>query len=386
MLVCADSPNPWNFVGQVCSDGPSMPRAFLDTAEEWLGVCIDGHARCMTSEESLLPTRVIDVGQPGCNIITMLETQGLKGQYICLSYCWGKIPFTRTTAANLEARKTGIKISEMCQTFQDVVHVVRALKARYIWVDALCIIQEDAEDWDREAGCMAAYYRNAYLTIAATWGDPATQGLFPPTKSGIRIESVEILPSTEQFQGKASTAYQQGSDVIQLPMLTRAWYFQERLSSTRVLHFARNELIWKCRESLTCECSQVRYSPKPGFCDSVSHMTAKITGHDTWRRLVSKYTALSLSFEDYRLPALGGLADEMAVTASTYLAGFWHASFIADTCWYRPAGLRRNPQTSLSSTSYRASPWSWASVQGPVEYNEKLLSGDHRFDGGTRVE
>ncbi|KAH7040130.1 heterokaryon incompatibility protein-domain-containing protein [Microdochium trichocladiopsis] len=367
---------------------------------DWLHICDTTHTKCKTPYEPTLPTRVLDIGEVGTTVAKLVETGGAKGRYICLSYCWGSTPFTKTTQANIESHKAGIRVSTMCQTFQDVIKVVQQLNIRYIWIDALCIIQEDAADWDREAARMAPYYSNAYLTIAASWAQSATLGLFPPAPKTARIGPLEVFSSTRHFPQLVDDLEHRlpGSDAMAFPMLTRGWCFQERLLSPRVLHFAQHELIWECRESLTCECGQVGYAynhtPKPEFFDGISNISTKLerNSDDSWRRLVAEYTALSLTLVDDRLPALGGLADEMIRSYSlqglsrTYVAGLWVECLLGDLCWKREAGQRCNPRDPASPDPlpYRAPSWSWASIDGHVDYSDKLSYGGYRNEPGYR--
>ncbi|WAO94579.1 HET domain-containing protein [Fusarium falciforme] len=118
---------------------------------------------------------------------------GRRGRYACLSYCWGKSEFTVTTRGNLKGHlELGIELKGLPQTFQDAVEVARELKLRYLWIDALCIIQDedDHEDWKRECGNMASIYRNSYLTIAAAWATSANGGCFTTPDPGVAIGPV----------------------------------------------------------------------------------------------------------------------------------------------------------------------------------------------------
>ncbi|KAF1829293.1 HET-domain-containing protein [Decorospora gaudefroyi] len=137
---------------------------------------------------TLLPTRLLDLnslptgkdfnrikGDPRSLLsntsLTLVETTpGSKGQYIALSYCWGQhLPYT-TTTTSLPTHQTegGIKYAHMPKALQDAVFLVRYLGKRYLWVDCLCIVQDDASDWEQEASRMAEVYSNAYLTLSAT--------------------------------------------------------------------------------------------------------------------------------------------------------------------------------------------------------------------------
>lgn len=108
--------NSWNLDGRVTSYALNTPGGYLDPVQEWLEMCAVGHLECKTSNDSRLPTRVIDVGNAGAEMIQLLETKENKGQYICLSYCWGKIAFIKTTNENFDAHRAAISLSDMCQS------------------------------------------------------------------------------------------------------------------------------------------------------------------------------------------------------------------------------------------------------------------------------
>jgi hypothetical protein len=165
------------------------------------------HLRKTSTE---LPTRLLDLsclpkgndfrGLPGDprellrdTVFSLVETTpNSQGQYIALSYCWGKtLPFT-TITSNLERHKGkgGIKYAQLPKTLQDAVFLVRYLGIQYLWVDCLCILQDDNADWEREASRMAGVYSNAYLTIAATRASHCGEGFLYARKT----EERRIIP------------------------------------------------------------------------------------------------------------------------------------------------------------------------------------------------
>ena len=125
----------------------------------------------MGIDSGKLPTRVLDVrGADDSLPPRLVETRGLydKGKYIALSHCWGLDRHIVTNEANFKSHKRGIPYESLPKTFQDAVVMARRLAASYLWIDFLCIIQDDVQDWKDEAMKMADVYRNAYCTLAAT--------------------------------------------------------------------------------------------------------------------------------------------------------------------------------------------------------------------------
>ncbi|KAH8599532.1 heterokaryon incompatibility protein-domain-containing protein [Bisporella sp. PMI_857] len=136
-------------------------------ASQWITTCHESHLDCQRPPLSLLPTRVIDVGsdyQRECP--KLLECGGQTGSYIALSHCWGSGRHFTTETSNISERMKGMTWGSLPKTFQDAISITRKLKIRYLWIDSLCILQDDSADWDKELSKMSDIYKNSYLTIA----------------------------------------------------------------------------------------------------------------------------------------------------------------------------------------------------------------------------
>jgi hypothetical protein len=143
--------------------------------ENWLETCKQGHDECKGDESSQLSTRVLDISG---DQVRLYEAQGEYGQYLTLSYCWGKAQIITTTTETKQERMKEISWSSLSKTFRDAVIVSRHLGFRYLWIDSLCIIQDDKQDWEREAARMALIYKGSQLTIAVTSSKDGSEGCF----------------------------------------------------------------------------------------------------------------------------------------------------------------------------------------------------------------
>jgi hypothetical protein len=134
-----------------------------------LGECSRDHPQCARCSESLLPSRIIDLGPPGKTTEPRLKINNKSeiGHYACLSYCWGGAQEYMTTQANIDGYLKSLNLSSLSKTIQDPIKVTRMLHLRYLWIDALCIIQDSPEDKRREMAYMGMIYKNATVTIAA---------------------------------------------------------------------------------------------------------------------------------------------------------------------------------------------------------------------------
>lgn len=292
---------------------------------------------------------------------------------MCLSYCWGSPDFAMTTRDTLESYRLGIKLEDLQQTFQDTIRVARELDVRYLWIDAFCIIQqeEDNADWNRECCRMSNIYRNSYLTVAATWAKSSQVGCFSVQEDDARIGPVKMRKTVHHDKNTSEAD-------LSFPIHTRAWTYQELLLAPRILHYGRHEMLWECLEDHTCECGgafQRRDEvSKSDFSNHISEFRSdnRHTPQSLWRKMVVQYSPLRLSRSGDKLPAFSGLAQEMQrQNKQEYLAGMWRDSLVADMSWYR-SHLFNEKSEKLSQTPWRAPTWSWASVDGPVEYAQEL--------------
>ncbi|KAK1470407.1 heterokaryon incompatibility protein [Colletotrichum tamarilloi] len=98
---------------------------------------------------------------------------------MCLSHCWGKIKIKcKTETDNLKRQLESIPWSLLPPSFQQAVEITRKLGVRYLWIDSLCIIQDDKIDWEKEAAQMVNVYRNSYATIAVSWSHDSEGGCY----------------------------------------------------------------------------------------------------------------------------------------------------------------------------------------------------------------
>lgn len=133
--------------------------------------CAKQHEKsCCISNAAPLPSRLLDVRSTSGEV-HLVETRLLQTtiqRYNCLSHCWGTQQPLKTTQQNYSQHLASISWDTIPKTFQDAIQLTRDLGVRYLWIDSLCIIQNNAEDWDRESANMCNIYGNSHLTIAVT--------------------------------------------------------------------------------------------------------------------------------------------------------------------------------------------------------------------------
>jgi hypothetical protein len=244
----------------------------LDWVQRLLEQCKINHVSCRKGARPLLPKRVLLLNNDDKATITarLFEPINQREPYLALSHCWGKYQNCITTRKNIAKRIAGVPWKAIPQTFREVMQLALKLGFRYIWIDSLCIIQDDADDWEEQSALMSEIYQNAALTIAATSSNGDNEGCC--TRKTHHIPDIEVtLPEDigtcrigvrkplHHFDAQTADGL-----LDHFPLLTRGWAFQERLLSPRVLHICESELVWECREASKCECGSLSQDRSPG--------------------------------------------------------------------------------------------------------------------------
>jgi hypothetical protein len=263
----------------------------------------------------------------------------------------------------MAACKQGIHLETLPTGFRCAIEVSRRLSIDYIWIDALCIIQDDLNNWEIQASTMADIYQNAFLVLAMTRNSTPDQDCRAqelPTMITIGSVQTRLLYHTSPIWGGKPRLF---------PLMCRAWAFQERILAPRVLHFGPHELSWECFSCRTCECERDREDQgfqlgnmsKRTFFNEIIRKGGNSNIEGLWYRLVEKYSGLALTSQDDTLPALSGIATVMQkVRTGTYLAGLWSDSLVRDMLWSNDGRYNREP--------LRAPSWSWASGKGSIGF------------------
>ncbi|OTB06955.1 hypothetical protein M426DRAFT_91643 [Hypoxylon sp. CI-4A] len=139
-----------------------------------------------------LPARVLDVGNKPTDPVKLLVTNQQQDTYACLSHCWGNPKKGQPepialTIRNETSFKNGIALDNLPKNYQDAIRFCRLLEIRYLWIDALCIIQDSIEDWACESLKMGSYYGSCTICLAAT-RSPDRDGGFQPIKARMEYQ------------------------------------------------------------------------------------------------------------------------------------------------------------------------------------------------------
>ncbi|KAI0386981.1 HET-domain-containing protein [Hypomontagnella monticulosa] len=363
------------------------------------------------------PTRLIQVGTREDDICRLVETHsGRHDQqttYAALSYCWGppedaKTQFM-TERATFQDRIAGFQPKTTSRAMQDAIEVCRTLGIPYLWIDAVCIIQDDKEDWERESADMARIYQNAHLTICTPTSASCREGFLEPRisatigfrskiNSGI-VGSYSLRPcgvvSDIQIAEGDYERIDNGDTSPRNNWWKRGWTFQELALSRRVLlfgiklHLIFKDSFWSEGDETLTE-AVAEGAPTEGWGGTFAVIAVSDTleareQETMWMGMVEQYTARQLTYESDKLPAMAGLA-KLAVLGrdDLYLAGIRMESLHLDLFW-TPA-VSEKPQTTFYSLldslnapkQYIAPSWSWARWRGKIRFDESPAPyGDH---------
>ncbi|EOA82784.1 uncharacterized protein SETTUDRAFT_43617 [Exserohilum turcica Et28A] len=362
--------------------GDRASEKAVEKVQSWLNECDKAHPHCRKVETCPLPTRVLDISCEGsCWNIRLLNSNGLTAAYTALSHCWGKEvnlvngQISKCTSGNINQLLQGFSIDALPALYRDAVIMTQKLGKRYLWIDSLCIIQDSKDDWSKECARMTDVYAKSYLTISAASCKNYEQGFLKATT----VETQARLTTIPGSQDRYIYIRPFHRPEPRTPLMHRAWVFQERILSTRVLHLTSFEMVFLCdqyeageggffnRESVRCREKRLLYDADIGV-----HFSA----YSRWRQVVQSYSELDLTYKTDKLPALSGAARLIQErTGDRYLAGLWKSNLVAGLMWQATCQKKAGAN---HKTTYIAPTWSWASIQDHVIHYQHSIH-NHPF-------
>ncbi|UPK92235.1 hypothetical protein LCI18_003170 [Fusarium solani-melongenae] len=410
----------------------SSSQAAFDRAAKWLAHCVKNDKACEPPDDDFMPAHLVDVGSDSQSPF-LFKTSVSRKPYACLSYCWGpgSDAILKTTTSNIEDHYQEIPESTMPEGIRDAIRLCRGLRIPFLWVDSLCLVQDDVTAWLDGAAQMSQIYLNSHLTIAALEPETCKYPFLGPQRFGKR-DWQRLVKSPTADGGEADP----GPDLLIRPesdtllretpysLDKRAWCLQESMLPNRRLCFDGNEMIWECLCRQLCECghtirnpltvrhvengaalklsrlkaSPILSGPRPHSYrgDNASEYSATRGNiremRATWRRLVGMYSDRQMTRGDDKLRAIAGLAKLLAdrfrhegftKENDEYLAGLWKHEIHLDLAW-DVASLPAEPEIALQRPEGEDPPWnvptwSWASSQGSISGSFQTTTGHWKY-------
>ncbi|KAI0843805.1 HET-domain-containing protein [Daldinia vernicosa] len=382
-------------------------RALLDG-------CQKRHPECRATDDNVppnMPTRVLDIGvSPGWTRLVQTQQLGIREPYLALSYCWGQgvRHTTELNDGNFTSFLELIDEDNLTTTHQECIAIARHLGIRYVWIDSLCIIQGNLEDWLYESERMAEVYGNAVLTVIA--------GRAADSRTGFRVNNIEqvVPPCPIPFGKDLGNVYLWLlRSKAEGPVSTRGWCFQEKVLSRRALIYAMEQIYFSCQRSQLWEdgtlnmqdSSQLRIGSFPNPAED-ANMKFDISEqeqlrtrmlHLWYKEILPDYTLRQLTNPDDIFAACSSIVQlTRRSIRSRYLAGIWEADMARGLLWCTSYSVKwilrkfswpkpKRPVNRNGETVSRAPSWSWASVQGQIYTRPEFLRRDEFFQNPANI-
>lgn len=204
-----------------------------------------------------MPTRLIDVGNDGSEVVRLYETQSSDSlQYIALSHPWGTTaPFFCTFSKNVEEYKKSIDVASLTRTFQDAVKTTQKLGIKYLWIDSICIIQKDETDngdFEQEAKHMENVFSSAFCVLAASNAQGQSDGFLNERAGSVRdFVTYKRGDDAPFYVCRFMDDFE--DHVLNGALNKRGWVMQERALSRRKIYFTNKQTYWECGDGVRCE-------------------------------------------------------------------------------------------------------------------------------------
>jgi hypothetical protein len=355
--------------------------------KKWKEYCLNSHGtQCghRFGGARLSRIRLIDVKQE-----CIVEPTGNFG-WVALSYLWGISNNLALLKESLgQFKKPGfLSRDRVPKTIYDAMVLTASIGEKYLWVDSICIVQNDDLDKIEFIPHMDAIYSRSILTIIDAAGSNSQSGL-PGMRQGTRtqiqkpftVKGVTMVRTLDPVNIN-STGYMAESN-----WNSRGWTLQEAVLSPRALIFTKEQVYWQCKNASFCEdgfweCpnwpSIYRHGLEDGFRNIWSPNLMMV--EKTYRQLVQVYSQRKLSYESDRLDAFGGILRVLEqVSGLEFLWGLPTFFLGAALTW--PAHdeetevKRRTAICKYSSSSGNIvecpfPSWSWVGWAGKVHFEE----------------
>jgi hypothetical protein len=304
-----------------------------------------------------LPTRLVSI--KGSNV-RLCTSDGIpsNSEYATLSHCWGSRRYLILKKDNLKAFHNQVPPAALSKTISDAIEVARYMGFSYIWIDTLCIAQDDPEDWKSESSAMCAVYSGSGLNIAASGASDGSEGChfarLEQDRCRIDLQHNDLSYRYDVVLYNFIELYLGAS-----PLLRRGWVMQERLLAPRTLHFTKAELFWECHSVNSCE----TYPDSiPRILQGYASLKKEKLRPSMWTSIVEEYSSCHLTNATDKLVAISGIARHIQqYNHDQYVAGMWRKDLARHLCW-----RTSRPRSRSAITSYIAPTWSWASSNGPI--------------------
>lgn len=351
--------------------------------QTWLSKCESSHPMCWwTGPKTSLRIRLFDIKFRCVRKFHISSDDTVR--YVALSYVWGSQaqPLTLSRANHkMLSKKGAINLDELSRTISDAAVVVEMLGERYLWVDALCILQDDQDDLGEQIPLMGQIYTRSLVTIMAAASIDSNSGL-PGVSTLARSEQriseplnggVLLRTCTPKYRKKLEDiGWSNRRDYLKdSKWETRGWTFQEKVLSRRCLFFMEEQVYWECQRASWCEETCLETGPEYRFSWDVPNLRffsdrdfpvgKRMAGDDViwaFSHLIEEYTSRTLAFGKDTYKAFSGLVHILEdLTGAEIFQGLHASEFNRSLCW-------DNDKSSNLRSGNEFPTWSWLAWTG----------------------
>ncbi|KAF7951091.1 uncharacterized protein EAE97_002642 [Botrytis byssoidea] len=374
----------------------------LRLTKEWIKKCDSNtecaeHRKFSQNKVNFLPTRLLYLGD------------GTTGQcpQIVEARDFLEIRSEIGRQHTLSKYKLGLPEHKIPQLFQDAIAVSRGIGIQYLWVDALCILQDVREDWEREAFMMSDIFYHSFITIGAATARSCHDSILDPREDlsctlGFQSSLLkEVVGSYCIYLSKMSHKRPSDTDLSNSIWTNRGWVWQEQIMTQRLLVFGRKMVHLKCHGCIYSENGTVsNVFTSYILRASKFHTTDMLTGD--WEKWMNDFSGRQFTFPSDKLASVSGLALAFERVLATrgqppeYLAGHWqderfHISLQWTVTPENKVPFRNMIKDLYDPEKYCAPSWSWASrnqgrlIMLPIGNDPKGTKADFEFISNNLV-
>lgn len=289
--------------------------------------------------------------------------------WCALTYCWGGQQPVTTTCSTLANHLVEINIHQLPPTLQDAVAVCRGLGVQFLWIDSLCIVQDDELDMRRELSHMAQIYELALVVISASRAANVHEGFLKDAPMSytdrdirpvtLRLEDNMGIQSNLILRDSRPAWHWMKELMDEEPIHKRGWTFQEAILATRKIEYKTEGIGYSCR-TLAIDGSRKKNIVGRGHFKSSDHVPLE------WGLVVEAYTRRKISLSSDKLVAIGAVAAFLQRSNhKTYVAGLWKEDLSIGLCWHTLSW-----ELAARPKKWRAPSWSWAAYDGECVFSE----------------
>lgn len=294
----------------------------------------------------------------------------------------------------------GLDMSLVSPTIRDAILVTQSMAIPYLWVDALCIIQDSEGDKTTQIASMSDIYASSTITIVAASAESSSQGFLYTRTDSETVYTIPVRLGPDNFGSMSineldAACYDERLEAI----ARRAWTMQEQALAPRTVTFASHTMIWSCKASARAygDALHFPHNLDAGYNDndekySLNLRSLLLTREEAqinkdkalacWLRLITAYSLRRASLERDKLNAVAGIAshDSFSSALGVYYAGMWEYDLARQLTWRTGQSHRTlGPDEEFvfrRPSEWRAPSWSWASLDGGIVHFEVSYDDD----------